>query len=205
MDILRQIDAIFEQEFTVSHEPVKSALLQTVGQVIKDVWDLDPRMGKYKNKTFQDVEREMSRAGSFKALHDRAQSLKPNIDKAKSSAKSANVDDLKKVGVNDKAAAMIQTLDHVKFEIAVKVIQLVINGAIAIHVDNLKASDRDKAIKLKKFIQEVAGKYGVDEHSVCAVVFELSEPDSQFSGFLERASAQGAEKMAAAVAKKTGE
>jgi hypothetical protein len=203
MDLLNKIDMLFEQEFTVYHEPVKSALLQTVGQVIRDVWDLDPRMSKFKNKSFQDVEREMSRTGAFKNLHDKAKAIQPMIKKAEG-AKSANVEDLKRAGVSDKATAIIQTLDikDMEYSKIVKTIQFIINAAIRIQVDNPKASDRDKTMLLKKIIQ---GIRGLDEHSICAIIFEIADADSQFSGFMQRASEQGAEKIAAAAAKKTGE
>ena len=58
---------------------------------------------------------------------------------------------------------------------------------------------------MKKVIQDIASHEHIDEHSICAVVFELAEPDSQFIGFIQRASEQGPEKIAAAAAKKIGE
>jgi len=203
MDILRKIDMLFEQEFTVSHEPVKSALLQTVGQVIKDVWDIDSRMGSYKGKKYTDVLNNLSRPGKIKELKANVATI--NIIKAKS-AKSANAVDLMAAGVNDKTGAVLQTLTlrDVKKETAIKVIEEIIKASIMIAVENPKFSDRDRAIQLIKVIQEIGHKNNIDEESICAVVFELGDPDSKFSGWLKKSSEQGAEKIVNDIEKETG-
>jgi len=109
MDILRKIDAIFEQEFTVSHEPVKSALLQTVGQVIRDVWDI--KYGsKYKNLNTDEATNILIKPENWKKLSKNANDIKGYPDKIHKN--SFLTDDYIKQGVDH--SGFVYVMDGIK-------------------------------------------------------------------------------------------
>jgi len=201
MLLLHNIEKLFE-EFTVHHEPVKSALLAAVTGVVKDIWDLDPRMSKYKNKTFTDVQTKFSTPGSFQQLKNQAKAAEGNLPTAKR-AKSNSVEDLHAAGVKNKIGAMLLTLGEVEHKKAIEIIEQVIKAALIIAVDVKKPTDRDKAAELIKQIKRIANIYHVDEHEICALMFELGDPDSGFEGVIAIASEKGSEGIAAKIKKET--
>ena len=75
MDILRKIEALFEQEFRVHTEPVKSALLQTVTDVVRDVWG-SKYGAKYANMRSGEVINSLGKPENWKRLSKNARDLK---------------------------------------------------------------------------------------------------------------------------------
>jgi ATP-dependent Clp protease ATP-binding subunit ClpA len=190
-------------EFEVHQEPVQSKLLQAVSSSIKEIWDLDPRMQKYKNKNLVDVDNKYSVEGEFRKLAVEANALKDQLHRA-GRAKSKDAEDLKKESVKDKTASVIYTLGQLEKNKAIEVINKIIISAMQIQANKQYKTDREKIKALTRWIRtDIMPQYHLDEHNISAVLLELGDPDSNFTNFLENALEKGAEGIAADVNKQT--
>ena len=197
MDILAKIDVLFEQEFRVHTEPVKSALLQTVGQVIKDIWS-DSRYSKYDNLSDEQL---VNLVGQDSAkLIKNAKICKDKCNTELNNAKratSSNIEDLKTAGIKSgHIAAMVtpgkanKTIPPSKLALAAaEILRLILYYAA--NTPGISTSALIKNVK-----QAIKGRTNIPEVEINKIIAIISQDENTFSKFMDDAAKEGAEAAA---------
>ena len=148
MDLIQKLERLFEEEFQVYHEPVQSALLQTVQSVIRDMWGT--KYGsKYKNIKRDDATRLLIQPEKWKQLLKNAHDIKMFPDKIKKN--SFLTGDLISQGAHH--SGFTYAMDGIKdlsgksdAIIVAKMIKAIVNDIIEINKTNSSPADKCKKL-----------------------------------------------------------